>query len=193
MTLRTYLLGFGVCLCMSGAAQVAKSGTAIEPKLHPVKMSTDIMRPGERPRHSVIQKAESVTKMQEGEFLRPRKLPTETAGKLKLDSIVITNVDGSNSTKMVFEYNGKGKETSRHNYTWDTSTSTWGTPVEEYGWTWREDGFIISEWVKGYGQGTRYDYEYNEQNLGVNWRNEGRLSLRKDYPGDGFGCRDLHR
>ena len=146
---------------------MAKSGTAIEPKLHPVKMSTDIMRPGERPRHSVIQKAESVTKMQEGEFLRPRKLPTETAGKLKLDSIVITNVDGSNSTKMVFEYNGKGKETSRHNYTWDTSTSTWGTPVEEYGWTWREDGFIISEWVKGYGQGTRYDYEYNDQNLGV--------------------------
>ena len=152
---------------MSGAAQVAKLGTSIEPKLHPVKMSANIVRPGDRPRHIVQTKAETATIVPAEGPCEPRRLPAETAGKLKLDSIVVTNVDGSNSTKMVFEYNEEGKETSRHNYTWDASTGTWGDPTEEYSWTWSEGGLILSEWVKGYGQGTRYDYEYNDQNLGV--------------------------
>ena len=92
----------------------------------------------------------------------------ENSGKLRLDSIIQTDVYGTGyATRQLFEYNDAGKESKRGIYYWDSVSNSWGEPTETYDYEWNEDGLIVSQQGLSGGQGVRYEYKYNEQGLGI--------------------------
>lgn len=55
----------------------------------------------------------------------------ENSGKLRLDSIIQTDVYGTGyATRQLFEYNDAGKESKRGIYYWDSVSNSWGEPTE---------------------------------------------------------------
>lgn len=174
MELKQMLLFVGTCLCADLAAQTASpvsniGSAAIQPHLHSVaspqrlgtvtRFSADL--------NAVRKKAEAAPVGS-----RPALVDTRAAeNKLRLDSIVQQNPDGSYALKQYFVYNDMGKETQRKNWYWDTATASWGEPTEQYDFTWNDDGLILVEQVVSYGSGMRMEYVYNEQGLGIQQTN----------------------
>lgn len=90
----------------------------------------------------------------------------ETSKDVRLDSIVGYDENGDLFTKQVFRFDDNGKLISRVNSIFDLWSGLW-TVVEDYAYEWNEKGNIVSEYCIGYGSGLKYEYVYNDQELGV--------------------------
>lgn len=170
MKLKQTLLFVGAFLCADLAAQTVPAAAnirpaVIKPHLHSVatpqrigtvaRLAADV---------KAVQKKAEATPVGS----RPALVDTRaTENKLRLDSIVQQNPDGSYSQKQYFVYNDMGKETQRKSWYWDTMTSSWGEPYEQYDFTWNDEGLILTEQAISYGMGVRMEYAYNEQGLGI--------------------------
>lgn len=85
----------------------------------------------------------------------------------RLDSIVCKTMStGEPYSLQTFEYDEKNQPVSRVNYLPD-GYGGW-MPVEYYGYTWDDEGYCLSQWAYSdyYNSGQRYDYTYNDRNLG---------------------------
>ena len=170
MKLKSLLLTAGLCMGAGASAQVGTGGMQqisleIKPRLHAVEHAP--LQSDRTQRAADISKAAREKGVNVPARVLPALAGTDADGKLKLDSIVTTNPDGSNASLQEFKYNSKGKETARNYYYWDAATGTWGEPVEQYEYVWNEDGLILSQQAKGYGTGRREEFKYNEQGLGI--------------------------
>lgn len=156
-----------------GAGASAQVGTGgmqqisleIKPRLHAVEHAP--LQSDRTQRAADISKAAREKGVNVPARVLPALAGTDADGKLKLDSIVTTNPDGSNAALQHFEYDSNGREIKRTNSYWDAAAGTWGEPVEQYDFVWTDDGLILSEQAVGYGTGRREEYKYNEQGLGI--------------------------
>ena len=95
------------------------------------------------------------------------RLAAEQAKRERLDSIVCDmNSTGEKISLQTFEYDEKNRPKLRVNYLPDYNGG-W-TPVEYYGYEWDEEDYCLSQWGYSdvYNSGQRYDYTYNDRNLG---------------------------
>jgi hypothetical protein len=87
--------------------------------------------------------------------------------KQRLDSVVFTDVDGSNLNKMTFFFNDKFWSIREIRAFWGENINDWET-VQESTYDWTDTGFLRSFTFlfPMYGEGERVEYTYNSQNLG---------------------------
>lgn len=165
MELKSLLFIAGTVLAVGAQAQVGTAQSepltaVIQPRLQAVQ-TKNVMANG------------TLTTVISRNKVRPvapilAKSGQENSGKLRLDSIIQTDVYGTGyATRQLFEYNDAGKESKRGIYYWDSVSNSWGEPTETYDYEWNEDGLIVSQQGLSGGQGVRYEYKYNEQGLGI--------------------------
>lgn len=169
MDLRTLLFAAGTCFCMGATAQVTNGfalsmDTKLEPKLHKVEVNGLMKNPA---KFTARDRAAIGTVAVRPAAKAPAYAPREAEGKERLDSIVQTNPDGSNSALQYFAYNEAGKEIHREVSYWNASTNAWDEPQEVYDYEWNDEGLIVSQQGLAYGTGVRYEYKYNDQSLGI--------------------------
>lgn len=170
MEFKHFLLFAGTLLCTGMTAQTVqtslnRASTDIQPRLHSI---TAAPQQTTHARQAAGMTADNSTAATAPVGSRPALADTRQAGdRQQLDSIVTLNTDGSNAILQCFTYNDMGKETQRKNYYWSSETASWGDPVEQYDFTWNDDGLILVEQAMGYGTGQRKEYTYNEQGLGI--------------------------
>lgn len=95
-----------------------------------------------------------------------QRIETSENKKLRLDSLVQTNPDGSNYLRMACTYNEQGLMTRQVNSLWDSTTGQWAD-VEEYNYEWDEYGYCLMQSMYGYGSGEKIEYKYNDRHLGI--------------------------
>lgn len=177
MKLRNLLLIIVSCFCLPVIGQefigLSFLSGSIEPKLHPVEGPVSFKERLEAPVSSekarLRAKREAEDHQEPSQWLDWSRVQTRKAaesGKLRLDSIIGTNPDGSNYTRQYFVFNGQNKVIQRLNSFWDASTKTW-TTVEEYNFEWDEDGYVLMQSVEAYGGGQRFEYIYNDKKWGI--------------------------
>lgn len=89
--------------------------------------------------------------------------------KQRLDSIFTTlGSTGAKYSKQVFTFDDRELPVKRVNSLYDENSKTF-VPVEEYGFTWDDDGYCLSQWMESdvYMSGERHDYTYNDRKLGI--------------------------
>lgn len=171
MRLKDLLLIIGSCYCTSVIAQNTVNSlpwkSSIEPKLHQVE--SPVYDGISSSRTKTLKKMEATTAEVTSPWInidvKEAKAPAEN-GKMKLDSIVGTNPDGSKYTRQLFTYNDQNIIEERINSYWNATTRSWDT-AQEYKFEWDEDGYVTMQYAKAYGQGQRFEYTYNEQKLGI--------------------------
>jgi hypothetical protein len=87
--------------------------------------------------------------------------------KQRLDSVVFTDIDGSNINKMTFFFNEKLWSISEIRAVWNEDINDWETEQEST-FDWTDTGYLrsLTFLFPKYGEGERIEYTYNSQNLG---------------------------
>lgn len=167
MKLRNLLLTVSACYCTFIMAQ-----TNMETKLHKVESPELLKSKIERPVSAasrISQRAEAASR----QLTEPRfsfaamKAKAQANGsQLRLDSIIKTNPDGSNYTRMYFTFDERNLTTRQLNSYWNAETNSWDT-AEEYNYEWDQDGYVLMQSAEIYGGGERRQYTYNDRKLGI--------------------------
>lgn len=104
-------------------------------------------------------------------FLSERELQQtlEKVRTQRFDSIVgVENSTGAKISRQYFTYDEKGNPVKLINSLWNTTTNAW-EEAEVHEFVCDEDGYVTSQraYSVSANSGQRYDYEYNDQKLGI--------------------------
>lgn len=124
-----------------------------------------------------------------------RKLAEETAYDDKLDSIVGTvHSTGLNVERITYTYYDNCLPKLMRRYRWNATDNRWDD-IDDEGYTWNDNGYCVEQWViyPTDNAGMKYEYTYNERNLGISQtaytynNGEWKPSGKGEYEYDDYG------
>lgn len=168
---------------MGAAASTATGGRTQQPadgKLKPRLKAVDTSKyDNPSPRLARLKRATADATAAPARLQTPRM--EAQAQKRSLDRIECTvSSTGEPYSLQEFKFDSHGWPVSRVNSLYDTATKEYQA-AENYGFEWNEDGLCSSQWQTSdlYQIGIRYDYKYNDRNLGIE-----QVYYEYDFTGD---------